>query len=70
MLYSSGCQALVNVRGNYNRVKVSSAALIKSGYMLERLEYLVLLRYTYPYEVCQVKMYPVQTISRKDKITM
>ena len=35
MLFCSGSQALVNVRGNYNRVKVESAALIKSGYMLE-----------------------------------
>ena len=41
-------QALVNVRGNYNRVKVGSAALMKSGYMLEHLEYLALLRHSYP----------------------
>ena len=30
-VHSVLCQALVNVRGNYNRVKVGSAALIKSG---------------------------------------
>jgi hypothetical protein len=33
----------VNVRGNYNRVKVEKTALVKSGYMLESLVYPVLL---------------------------
>ncbi len=52
-MYGSRRQAPVNVRGNYNRVKVGSAALKKSDYLLETLVYLVLLRYTYPYEYTQ-----------------
>jgi len=35
----------VNVRGNYNRVKVEDAALIKFDYMLETLESPVILWY-------------------------
>ena len=53
-------EAPVNVRRNYNGVKVEKrTALVKSGYMLESLEYLVLL-------IFLVKKYPVQIISRKD----
>jgi hypothetical protein len=60
-------QALLNDGSNYDSLKVNRVALVKSGYMLENLAYLVL-GYSSGDRGMTPKNSQVETISRKDLV--